>query len=126
MRVNVAGDGADLLVADVAPVAMHQQQPAEEGELAERVVRRHDRRATLAPADAAPDVRRLDHADVVGAVADGEGHSAHVLLHHVSHLEGHRTGVGGWGHAIQPRYLEHGHAQKPLTGTAGAPSGECR
>mmetsp|Transcript_30475 Transcript_30475/g.78829 ORF Transcript_30475/g.78829 Transcript_30475/m.78829 type:complete len:249 (-) Transcript_30475:313-1059(-) len=64
---------------------MHQQQPAEEGELAERVVRRHDRRATLAPADAAPDVRRLDHADVVGAVADGEGHSAHVLLHHVSH-----------------------------------------
>mmetsp|Transcript_3974 Transcript_3974/g.11312 ORF Transcript_3974/g.11312 Transcript_3974/m.11312 type:complete len:311 (+) Transcript_3974:1725-2657(+) len=64
---------------------MHQQQRAQEPELRNRKVGRHHSLHALLARDADADVRLLDHADVVGAVADRQRHVA-VRLDERSHL----------------------------------------
>ena len=60
---------------------MHEQEVGEEPELADGVIGREHRGATLPAADADADVRSLDHAHVVGAVADPRGDKAAAAFH---------------------------------------------
>ena len=62
----------ELRGAPVVPAPVHEQQPLEEAELRDRKVGGVDRLAALLARDADADVRLLDHADVVRAVADRE------------------------------------------------------
>ncbi|KAJ2864202.1 hypothetical protein GGH94_003066 [Coemansia aciculifera] len=66
--------------AQVRPAAVHEQELLQEPELRDRVVGRHDGLQPLLAADANADVGLLDHADVVGAVADGQAQRAQAVL----------------------------------------------
>jgi hypothetical protein len=67
-------------VAHVGPVAVNEQQPLEEAELAHCVVGGVDGLKTFFTGDSDSDVCGLDHRDVVGAVADGEAHRTESFL----------------------------------------------
>lgn len=61
-------------------MAVHEQQPLEEAELAHRVVARVDRLKSFFSCDADADIGGLDHRDVVGAVTDSEAHGSETVL----------------------------------------------
>ena len=71
-QVLVEEVGHHLADALVVVPSVHQQEPLQEPKLRERKVRGHHSLHALLPRDADADVRRLDHAHVVGAVADGQ------------------------------------------------------
>lgn len=79
--------------AHVAVAAVPQHQPPQVRELLQRKVGGERRLPPLAPLDADADVRRLDHADVVAAVADGGG--ARLWLRHPDQLHDLRLLGGG-------------------------------
>ena len=66
----------------VAPVAVDEQQPAEEAEARHGKVRRHHGLHALGARDADADVGRLDHRHVVGAVPCEHRSSPHPPSHH--------------------------------------------
>lgn len=71
-----------LIILIILP-PMQQQQRHEESELTNGKVSRVRGMSSFAPADADAHARGLDHAHVVGAVADGEGYRrALPTLHH--------------------------------------------
>ncbi|KAJ6440057.1 LOW QUALITY PROTEIN: Chromatin structure-remodeling complex subunit RSC1 [Purpureocillium lavendulum] len=59
----------------VVPAAVHEEQLLQEAELRDRVVGDARRLQALAPRDADAHVRRLDHANVVGPVANRQRHT---------------------------------------------------
>mmetsp|Transcript_16698 Transcript_16698/g.41752 ORF Transcript_16698/g.41752 Transcript_16698/m.41752 type:complete len:678 (+) Transcript_16698:123-2156(+) len=70
-----------LAVAPVRRAAVQQHQARHVLELRKGKVGGQHRRAPLAPADAAPDVRGLDHAHIIGAVPDAQRDGAALDLH---------------------------------------------
>ena len=63
----------------------------------------HDGLHSLVARDADPDVRALDHADVIGPIANGQGHHALVLLDAL-----HDAGFLEWGGAAAENNLAPG------------------
>mmetsp|Transcript_31016 Transcript_31016/g.101116 ORF Transcript_31016/g.101116 Transcript_31016/m.101116 type:complete len:472 (-) Transcript_31016:1778-3193(-) len=61
------------------PAPVHEQEALEKFELCKRKIGSHDRLHALLARNPDPDVRRLDHPHVVGAVPDGERRAAGVL-----------------------------------------------
>lgn len=59
---------------------MDQHQAGQEAELADGVVRAHDRLPALLTSDTHADVRLLNHGDIVGAVSDGKCHDIQPVL----------------------------------------------
>mmetsp|Transcript_9513 Transcript_9513/g.27210 ORF Transcript_9513/g.27210 Transcript_9513/m.27210 type:complete len:242 (-) Transcript_9513:12-737(-) len=85
-RIFIEGIEDHLLVACEVPVAMHQQEAPQVGELCKGEVGGHDGSSPLAAADAAADVGRLDHPHVVRAVANSENDGVGKTLHELRHL----------------------------------------
>ena len=60
-----------LRLTAVVPVAVHQQQRQQESEASDGVIARKNGLHALLPPHPDPDVRALDHIDVIRAVTDG-------------------------------------------------------
>jgi len=61
-------------------MTMNQQQPLEESELCNGIIRRVDSLETLFTRNADANVSRLDHANIIGTISDGECHDAKTIL----------------------------------------------
>ena len=77
-----------LRYSGIIPSPVDKQQPGEEPELGDGKVGRVCGLQPLVAGDADTDVGLLDHSDVVGAVADGQGYlmTNRALLYHLHHL----------------------------------------
>lgn len=76
----------ELAHAQIAPLAMDQKQLFQELELGNAKVAAVDGLPALEATDADANVGGLDHADVVGAVADGQRAGLVLLLDERHHL----------------------------------------
>ena len=99
---------------------MHEEQLREEPELADGVVRGREGLGALTPIDADADVGGLDHAHVVGAVADGERALLGARLHELDQL----GLVLGRGAAADDRAAGGGQRQEVLLDVGGEEGGE--
>jgi len=72
--------------AVVGPGAVDEEEPPQEPELGDGVIRGPDRLQTLLAADAHANVGSLDHSNVVGPVANREGDGLEGVLNQQDHL----------------------------------------
>ncbi len=75
----------ELADSEVRPTAVHQKQALEESELSDAVIGGKDGLHAFLTRNAHADVRRFDHGDVIGAVADGQRHRLLVLFDELDH-----------------------------------------
>lgn len=64
---------------------MHKHQPRQEAELANSIIRAHDRLSAFLTSNTNTHMCLLDHSNVVGTVTDTKRHDVQPMLDHLHH-----------------------------------------